>query len=341
MTFNRLANIQYSRLKNKVLTDPLQEPTIPIIATAFQPITEEDYLVLNEFLDTDLLNGEIAINTASDRVWVRSDDSILELSVAGSASSLTGGNGITIGSASTIDLGGDLTGDVIINGNSYSMYIGNYGPDTQLTDFSVGANNQVSLYSYENNQISSGLSLGNNFVSIGSNVQNGNVYVTGHTAMMSGYDNRKFALYLYGSGIPTGSGEYFVINGITFSEGLDFTGQGDPVLDAASIAGLTYSGVPDFISVDYTIGFTDVFFNFSNPAVVSGSFSSATFAENQFNTQLSLNQFGAILISGNNGLIINNIFRLAIILLIFSLSKSAGFATLGIVLIIFLLYKFI
>ena len=186
------------------------------------------------------------------------------------------------------------------------MYIGNYGPDTQLTDFSVGANNQVSLYSYENNQISSALSLGTNFTSLSSNVQNGNVYVTGHTAMMSGYDNRKLALYIYGSGIPNGSGEYFVINGVTFSEGVDFIGQGDPVLDAASIAGLTYSGVPDFISVDYTIGFTDVFFNFSNPAVVSGSFSSATFAENQFNTQLSLNQFGAILISGNNGLIINN-----------------------------------
>ena len=38
-------------------------------------------------------------------------------------------------------------------------------------------------------------------------------------------------------------------------------------------------------------------------------------------------------------LIINNIFRLSIIILIFSLSKPAGFATLGIVLIAFLLYK--
>jgi hypothetical protein len=37
--------------------------------------------------------------------------------------------------------------------------------------------------------------------------------------------------------------------------------------------------------------------------------------------------------------IINNMFRLAIILLIFSLSKPAGFATLGIVLIAFLSYK--
>jgi hypothetical protein len=37
--------------------------------------------------------------------------------------------------------------------------------------------------------------------------------------------------------------------------------------------------------------------------------------------------------------IINNIFRLAIIILIFSLSKPAGFATLGIVLIAFLSYK--
>ena len=79
MTFNRLANIQFSRLKNKVLTDPLQEPTIPIIATSFQPITEEDYLVLGEFLETDILDGELVINTESDRVWVRSNDSIIEL----------------------------------------------------------------------------------------------------------------------------------------------------------------------------------------------------------------------------------------------------------------------
>lgn len=142
MTFNRLANTQYSRLKNKILFDPSQEPTIPVIGTAFQPITEEDYLVLGQFLDTDLLNGEIAINTASDRVWVRSDDSIIELSVSGSASSLTGGNGITIGSASRIDLGGTLDQPTILLGNSQTFDLGTTA--SQLSFFRVNA-----IQSYE------------------------------------------------------------------------------------------------------------------------------------------------------------------------------------------------
>jgi hypothetical protein len=146
MTFNRLANIQFSRLKNKILIDPLQEPTIPIIATAFQPITEEDYLVLDQFLDTDLLNGEIAINTESDRVWVRADDSILELSVVGSVPSLTGGNGITIGASGSIDLGGQLTQATTLLGNGQTFDLGTTA--SQLSFLRINAIQSYEQYLY-------------------------------------------------------------------------------------------------------------------------------------------------------------------------------------------------
>ena len=106
MAFSKLANIQYSRLKNKTLILPGETPTIPIVATAAGDITEEDYLVLGQFLETDILDGELVINTNDDRVFLRSDDSILELSVVGTSSvGLTNGNGTTF-NTDRVDLGG-------------------------------------------------------------------------------------------------------------------------------------------------------------------------------------------------------------------------------------------
>ena len=88
------------------------------------------------------------------------------------------------------------------------------------------------------------------------------------TANISLNDNKKFKFHPI---IPNGSGETFTINGVTFTEGVDFIGQNDNSLDATTLASIDYSGVANFISVEQIYG--DVIFMFASPATVSTTFS--------------------------------------------------------------------
>ena len=134
MSYNKLANVQYSRLKNKIISGVGEEPTIPIIATAFAGVTEEDYMVLNQFTPNDVLDGEFVINTTDDRIWVRSDDSILEVMTSASVAlpSLTN-NHIWIGdngTASEYALGAGFTvsgATISIDANYDNLYIESTG----------------------------------------------------------------------------------------------------------------------------------------------------------------------------------------------------------------------
>lgn len=126
MTFSTLANIQYSRLKNKIITGVGLTPSIPIVGTAFNGITEEDYMVLNQFSNTDILDGELVINTSDDRVWIRSDDSIIELSTStasGGLPSLTENN-IWIGDNTNTATEYALGSGFLITGSTVSVGIG-------------------------------------------------------------------------------------------------------------------------------------------------------------------------------------------------------------------------
>jgi hypothetical protein len=93
---------------------------------------------------------------------------------------ITNGNGTTANGTS-VDLGGNLTSDVFIDGlsGSSSMHLGSYGPDKQLSTFSVGANNGITLFNYENNIITSSLGLTDSGAAIASDVISGTTTVVG------------------------------------------------------------------------------------------------------------------------------------------------------------------
>lgn len=222
--------------------------------------------------------------------------------------SLQNGNATTI-NGSSVDWGGDLTSDVFIDGltGTSSIFLGSYGPDKQLSMFSVGANNGISLFNYENNVISSSFSLLDDYAMMSSGL-NGTSSVIGGNAYMASYDNRRFVIaFPFDNGL-TGTGETFTINGVTFTEGIDFSAQGDPILDAAAIAALDYSGVTDFISVEYNPGDAYVYFNFSTSATTSTTLSwpIGYLSENLFSTQVNTSSNGLFLTTGNTGLIIDN-----------------------------------
>jgi hypothetical protein len=198
---------------------------------------------------------------------------------------LTSGNGITIGTGNTIDLGGTLTQPItIISGSSTELLdIGANFPGVHLGQVRINAT------SYQGNHLTAydGTGAGTlininpaefsstNYINPVSRTQiingssNSSLYFT---------SNKIFRLYLdsSGAGIAPGSGESFTINGTTFTEGIDFTGQGNYLLDAASIAGLNYTGISNFVSVtDEGSGF--VKFIFSNPVQVSETLTDGNF----------------------------------------------------------------
>ena len=217
---------------------------------------------------------------------------------------ITNGNGTTANGTS-VNLGGTLTSNVIIDGLSgtSSMFLGSNGPDQQLSAFAVGANDGISLFDYENNIIQSSLSLNSGNATLTSN--SGITALIGKNVYANAYDNRNFRLSLTG-GIAPGSGESFTLNGVTFTEGIDFVGQDDALLDAETIAGLVYTGVTDFLSVVYTNGIAEVLFNFATPATTSASLTNGYITENLFNTAISLTENGLFLTAGNTALVIGN-----------------------------------
>lgn len=84
MPENILTNFQYSRQQQRYSTLSGTTPTIPVLTgETMTGYTEADNMVLGNFTDTDLLNGEFFINTADDRVFLRSDDRILEFITTG------------------------------------------------------------------------------------------------------------------------------------------------------------------------------------------------------------------------------------------------------------------
>jgi hypothetical protein len=114
------------------------------------------------------------------------------------------------------------------------------------------------------------------------------------TAIISLSDNKKFKFHPI---IPNGSGETFSINGVTFTEGVDFTGQNDNSLDAATLASIDYSGVPYFISVEQIYG--DVIFMFASPSTVSTTFSVPySYSTLLYNTRVLVSTPGIFLESG-------------------------------------------
>ena len=134
-----LTNFQYSRQQQRYTNLSGVTPTMPVLTGATMTgYTEADNMVLGNFIDTDILDSEIFLNTSDDRVFIRSNDTILEFLMSGSTgATYNSGNGITIGTGNTINLGGTLNQSTIISGNSQTFDLGVTG--SQLSFFRVNS----------------------------------------------------------------------------------------------------------------------------------------------------------------------------------------------------------
>jgi len=119
MAENILTNFQYSRQQQRFSTITGATPTIPVLTGATQTgYTETDNMVLGNFSDMDLLDGEFFINTADDRVYIRSDDRILEFIIS---------SGSTLDNINTTGATWNDVTNVILfsknNGDQYSVTV--------------------------------------------------------------------------------------------------------------------------------------------------------------------------------------------------------------------------
>ena len=230
--------------------------------------------------------------------------------IAISAATLTTGNGITVSSGNTIDLGGTLnsSGTIIAGAtaNGSALLLGNNVANENLGFLGVFSQTvQIdSLTTYDGTGVGTlfGVNPGGFYTT--NNVVTGvssQLNVNGGGSFLSYANNTKFSLFLSDA---VGGGESFTINGTTFTEGVDFIGQGDAILDATTIAGLNYSGVTDFVSVDYTPG-DAVYFTFANPATVSTTITNGTLQEYEYSSQIFANSYAAVMQNGNTSLAIN------------------------------------
>jgi len=84
MAENILSNFQYSRQQQRYTDVSGVTPTIPVLTGATMTgYTEADNMVLGNFSDTDLLDAELFLNTSTDRVFIRSNNKILEFIMSG------------------------------------------------------------------------------------------------------------------------------------------------------------------------------------------------------------------------------------------------------------------
>ena len=126
-----MATTEYSRLRLKRATQAGVEPTVPTGST-FD----------NTWLATDIFLGEMFVNTADDRLWVRTGNGIQEIAVSGFSSSnyyttdayILSGNTIGFdrfdGTGTTLEYTLDL--NPIISGGSANFYVtgGTYNSGT-------------------------------------------------------------------------------------------------------------------------------------------------------------------------------------------------------------------
>lgn len=229
-----------------------------------------------------------------------SNGTVYDLTLGSGGSGLTAGNGITLGTGNTIDLGGALTQPItIISGSSTELLdIGANFPGAHLSQARINAT------SYQGNHLTAydGTGAGTLInINPGEFSSVNNINPASRTQIINGSSfaslyftsNKIFRLYLdsSGAGIAPGSGESFTINGTTFTEGIDFTGQGNYLLDAASIAGLNYTGIANFVSVtDEGSGF--VKFIFSNPVQVSETLTDGNFLVFNWESSVQTNNDG-------------------------------------------------
>ena len=253
--------------------------------------------------DTYLINVAGTTNLDGEAVWGSGDLAVFngalgiwQRSPAGSLN-LINGSGTTV-NGTTLDLGGTLTGPASINGAVNPMALGVNAVGENLSFLAINAVSvQVkALNTYGGGGVGTDISINEGEFSVinNSNPTTQTQLLTGALQGELSYDDNRIAtLQINAGGIPAASGESFTIQGVTVTEGVDFTGQGSQLLDATTIAGLDYSGgglnVPNFVSVvDEGFGqvkFVSTFFG----AVYSETLTNAFWNEKGFEARFVIN----------------------------------------------------
>lgn len=173
-----------------------------------------------------------------------------------------------------------------------------------LTNDSTNINsNNVSVLQSENGVIKNSVwfsrygSFLRNVDGTDSSISSSNV-VGNFGSVISNFNNRKIGLSIVGEIL---SGESFTVNGITFTEGVDFTTVNDPNLDALAISEIDYSSVPNLVSVSSVNDFVTFVFNTIDNTIVS-NITNSYVANYLFTTSVFAGKDFALMQSNNSGL---------------------------------------
>ena len=240
-------------------------------------------------------------------IGVSNDGELSTITDSGTVSPIGGGlKSSTLSSYDTIIKGA--------SGSTSSLFLGSNFSGENLIQLSINSEsfNSNNLVGYTGSNIGTfvnsnpgGFQAYNNILLM-SNVE---AYTSigngGDTAYVRYNDNRIIDFYFWG-GVPTGLGEWFSINGATFSEGVDFTGTGDPYVDVMTFyTGINWGIDPTFISVEYD-GDLSIRLKYSQPVKIEGFISGISFNENLYYNNAAANGYGAFLYSNDSGLFINH-----------------------------------
>jgi len=135
--------IEYSRIILKRTTDPGITPTIPTGTT------------LNTFIPTDLFVGELFLNAVDDKMWVRTDNGIVEISISGST-------GSTPTLAQVLNSGNVSFNDIVITSGNTIQYQGiNTGSTTTILGLDASGNTITTSVAGATQDLDNVLSYGN------------------------------------------------------------------------------------------------------------------------------------------------------------------------------------
>ena len=225
-------------------------------------------------------------------------------------------NGLKIEN-NTIKLGGELTDDntrLTVNSPNKNFFIGApvNGQDLGFISLSsnvLNINNAVDHDTVQGNTLyitPGGLNSINQFQSGVQTVLNANP----EAVVMRYGDNKLINLYIFGGGIIPGGGETLTINDITFTEGIDFIGEGNYVFDTTYILNtLNWNSIPNFVSVtEKTDSFNEPYLEviFSEIAVVTTTISNLSISNFANENKMLVDKDGVLLRSRNNEITLTN-----------------------------------
>lgn len=259
-----------------------------------------------------------ANNTTQNNTYYlpNSSGTIALLSDIGTGTVYDAENGLSV-SGNAIKLGGELTDDntrLTVNSPNKNLFIGASvnGQDLgfiSLNSTVLNINNAVDHDTVQGNTLyitPGGLNSTNQFQSGVQTVLNANP----EAVVMRYGDNKLINLYIFGGGIIPAGGETLTINDITFTEGIDFVGEGNYVLDTTNILNtLNWNSIPNFVSVaQKTDSFNEPYLEviFSEIAVVTTTISDLSISNFTNENKMLVDKDGVLLKSRNNEITLTN-----------------------------------